>query len=130
VDCVEAVRLYRLAAAQEDLEGLTNLASMYLQGRGVERDTREAFQIFLKAAERGYPVAQNNVALMYANGEAVQRDVITAYAWLDLAAAEMPKAAETRDALAKEMTPGQLTQARQLAAEKRTSLQARQAKRR
>jgi len=60
-----------LVAAQEDLEGLTNLASMYLQGRGVGRDTAQASQLFANAAERGYAVAQNNLALMYANGEAV-----------------------------------------------------------
>ena len=118
----EAVRLYRLAAAQDDLEGLTNLASMYLQGRGVERDTAQAFQLFAKAAGRGYAVAQNNLALMYANGEAVKRDYIRAYAWLDIASAEVPKAAEVRDAIAREMTPAQLAQARQFAIEKRKEL--------
>jgi TPR repeat protein len=124
LDCVEAVRLYRLAAAQDDLEGMTNLASMYLQGRGVERDTALAFQVFTKAAERGYAVAQNNLALMYANGESVKRDFVRAYLWLDLAAAEIPKAATVRDDLAKEMTSAQLAQARQLAAQRRKSLQA------
>jgi len=120
-DEAEAVRLYRLAA-QDDLEGLTNLASMYLQGRGVQRDTAQAFQLFAKAAGRGYAVAQNNLALMYANGEAVKRDYIRAYAWLDIAAAEVPKAAQVRDALAREMTPAQLAQARQLAIQKRKEL--------
>lgn len=129
LDHVEAVRLYRLAAAQEDLEGMTNLASMYLLGRGVERDAGQAFQTFAKAAARGYAVAQNNLALMYANGEAVKRDLISAYAWLDLAAAEIPNAAFVRDALTKEMTPAQLAQARQLAAQKRKSRQAREGSR-
>jgi len=119
---VEAVRLYRLAAAQEDLEGLTNLASMYLMGRGVERDPTLAFQMFTKAADRGYAVAQNNLALMYANGEGVKRDSIRAYLWLDLAAAEIPKAVLVRDALAKTMTPAQLTQAHQLVTQKRKEL--------
>ena len=117
-DEAEAVRLYRLAAAQDDLEGLTNLASMYLQGRGVGRDTAQAFQLFAKAAGRGYAVAQNNLALMYANGQAVKRDYIRAYAWLDIAAAEVPKAAQVRDAIGREMTPAQLAQARQLAIQK------------
>lgn len=111
-----------LAAAQDDLEGLTNLASMYLEGRGVGRDTAQAFQLFAKAAARGYAVAQNNLALMYANGEAVKRDYVKAYAWLDIAAAEVPKAAEVRDAIAREMTPAQLAQARQLAIQKRKEL--------
>jgi len=127
-DDAEAVRLYRLAAAQEDLEGMTNLGSMYLQGRGVGRDTAQAFQLFAKAAECGYAVAQNNLALMYANGEAVKRDYIRAYAWLDLAAAEIPKAAQMRDDVAKQMTPTQLSQARQLVVQKRKELTGKEGK--
>jgi TPR repeat protein len=115
----EAVRLYRLAAAQDDLEGATNLASMYLQGRGVARDSGQAFRLFSKAAARGYSVAQNNLALMYANGETGKRDYVKAWAWLDLAAAEIPKAAVVRDDLAREMTPAQLTEARQFAVQRR-----------
>jgi TPR repeat protein len=128
LDYVEAVRLYRLAAAQEDLEGLTNLASMYLQGRGVGRDSAQALQLFARAAGRGYSVAQNNLALMYANGEAVKRDFVTAYAWLDLAAEEIPKAAVVRDAIAKEMTPAQIAQARQFAIQKRKEVSEKEGK--
>ena len=71
------------------------------EGRGVERDPTQAFQMFTKAADRGYAVAQNNLALMYANGEGVKRDSIGP-SWLDLAAAEIPKAVLVRDALAKD----------------------------
>lgn len=101
---------------------MTNLASMYLQGRGVARDTTQAFQLFTKTAERGSAVAQNNLALMYAGGEAGKRDYIQAYAWLDLAAAGIPQASLVRDSVAKQMTPAQLSQARQLAARKRKEL--------
>jgi TPR repeat protein len=128
LDHEEAVRLYRLAAAQDDLEGLTNLASMYLQGRGVGRDTAQALQLFLKAAGRGYAVAQNNLALMYANGEAVKRDFVRAYAWLDLAADEIPKAAVVRDAIAKEMTRDQIAQARQFVIQKRKEISEKEGK--
>ena len=124
----EAVRLYRLAAAQDDLEGATNLASMYLQGRGVARDAGQAFQLFSKAAERGYSVAQNNLALMYANGETGKRDYVKAWAWLDLASVEIPKAVVVRDDLAKEMTPLQLTQARQFSAQKRKEVAGKEGK--
>jgi len=122
LDLTEAVRLYGLAAAQEDLEGTSNLASMYLQGRGVGRDTARAFQLFTNAAQHGYSVAQNNLALMYANGESVKRDYVKAYAWLDIAAADLPNAAMVRDSLAKEMTAAQLGQARLFAAQKRKEL--------
>jgi TPR repeat protein len=127
-DEAEAVRLYRLAAAQDDLEGLTNLASMYLQGKGVPRNTAQALQLFVKAADRGYAVAQNNLALLYANGEVVQRDYIRAYAWLDIAAAGIPKAAEVRNLVAKQMTPAQIAQAVQFAAQKRKELASKEGK--
>jgi hypothetical protein len=118
----EAVKLYRSAAAQDDLEGLTNLASMYLQGRGLDHDPAQALQLFTQAAERGSAIAQNNLALMYAAGQAGKRDYIQAYAWLDLAAAEIPQASRVRETVAKQMTPSQLSQARQLGAQKRKDL--------
>jgi TPR repeat protein len=70
----EAVRWYRAATEQDDLEATSNLAMMYLQGRGTPGDLEQAFGLFQKAAEQGYAVAQNNLALMYANGQAVARD--------------------------------------------------------
>jgi len=116
---VEAVKLYRAAASQDDPEGLTNLACMYLQGRGVGRDPALALQFFTQAAERG---AQNNLGLIYGKGEAGKPDYVRAYLWLDIAAAEIPKAAALRDGFAKQLTPAQLSQARQLAAQKRKEL--------
>jgi TPR repeat protein len=59
---------------------------------------------------------------VYANGQAIKRDYIVAYAWFDLAAGEIPKAAVLRDAVAKEMTPAQLSKARQIAGQKRKEL--------
>jgi TPR repeat protein len=115
----EAVRWYRLAAGQDDPEGASNLGMMYLQGRGVKRDFVQAFQLFRRAAEQGYAVAQNNLALMYANGQAVARDYVWAYAWLDLAAAQISGCTELRDRLGKEMTPGEIVRARDLATRKR-----------
>ena len=61
--------------------------------------------------------------------EAVKRDFISAYVWLDLAAVEIPKAAVVRDAVAKEMTPAQLSQARRLVAQKRKSMQVKEGNR-
>lgn len=118
-DDAEAVRWYTLAAQQDDPEGMTNLAMMYLQGRGVKRDPLHAFRLCRQAAEAGHPAARQNLALMYANGDGVARDYVSAYVWLDLAAAEIDSAADLRDRLAKEMTPGQLARARDLAAQKR-----------
>lgn len=118
----EAVRWYRLAAAQNDPEGTSNLGAMYLQGRAVKHDFVQAFQLFRRAAEQDYAVAQNNLGLMYANGQAVTRDYIWAYAWLDLAAAKIPKCTELRDRIGKEMTTDDIARARNLAARKHEEL--------
>jgi len=121
-DDAEAVRWYRLAAEQSDPEGTTNLGMMYLQGRAVKRDFAQALQLFSKAAEQDYAVAQNNLALMYANGQGVARDYQLAYAWLDLATAQIPRCAELRDKIGKQMNAGDIASARDLAARKREEL--------
>ena len=117
-----AVHWFRLAAAQSDPEGTCNLGMMYLKGRGVKRDPARAFQLLQKAADRGYAVAQNNLGLLYANGDAGIRDFVWAYAWLDIAAGELTVSEGLRDKMAKEMTAGQISQARDLAGRKREEL--------
>jgi TPR repeat protein len=86
-----------MAAQQEDPEGISNLGTLYVQGGSVECDFVQAFELFLKAANLGYAVAQNNLALLYANGQAVDKDYVWAYAWLDIAAAQIAGCAELRD---------------------------------
>ena len=92
---------------------------MYLLGRAVKRNFAHAFQLFEKAAEQGYAVAQNNLGLMYANGQAVARDYVWAYAWLDLAAAQISGCTNLRDRIGKEMTPEEIVRARDIATSKR-----------
>ena len=111
-----------MAAQQEDPEGISNLGTMYLQGRAVECDFVRAFELFLKAANLGYAVAQNNLALMYANGQAVDKDYVWAYAWLDIAAAQISGCGELRDRIGAEMTPVEIARARNLAGRKREEL--------
>ena len=118
----EAFHWYRLAAQQQDPEGLSNLGTMYLQGRAAECDFVRAFELFLKAANLGYAVAQNNLALMYANGQAVDKDYVWAYAWLDIASAQISGCAELRDRIGAEMTPVEIAHAHNLANRKREEL--------
>ena len=118
----QALHWYRLAAQQEDPEGISNLGTMYLQGRAVKRDFVQAFELFRKSANLGYAVAQNNLALMYANGQAVGKDYVWAYAWLDIAAAQISGCAELRDRIAAEMTPVEIARAHNLADRKREEL--------
>ena len=95
---------------------------MYLQGRGVQHDFAQAFQLFRRAAERGYAAAQNNLGLMYANGHGVGRDYVWAYAWLDLAAARISGSAEVRDRIGEKLTAADIARARGLATRKREEL--------
>jgi uncharacterized protein len=66
------------------------LGSMYIQGQGVPKDSREAANWFRRAAEQGQVEAQYNVGLMYGAGMGVPQDYVQEHMWLDLAAASLP----------------------------------------
>jgi TPR repeat protein len=59
---------------------------------------------------------------MYANGQAVGKDYGWAYAWLDIASAQIPGCGELRDRISAEMTPVEIARARNLADRKREEL--------
>lgn len=50
----EAIRLYLLAAAQDDAEAIAALGGLYLTGRGVAKDEKRAWAHFSKAADLGH----------------------------------------------------------------------------
>ena len=52
-DYAEAVRLYRLAAAQEDAFAQYSLGLVFEKGEGVAQDTEEALRWFRLAAAQG-----------------------------------------------------------------------------
>ena len=59
---------------------------IYLYGYGVEKDPKQAFSWFQRAAEGGNAKAQSNLGQMYAEGTGVEKDLVKAYQWLTLAA--------------------------------------------
>lgn len=61
----EALRLYRLAAAQGNPAGLTNLAVFIASGRGVPRDDAEAARLLSLAARQDFEPAQLYLAGFY-----------------------------------------------------------------
>jgi TPR repeat protein len=68
---------------------------------------------------------------MYSNGQGVPQDYVEAPKWRNLAASRasaenQTQYAETRDALAKQMTPAQLAEAQTLAREWHAAFDARQ----
>ena len=81
-DYDEAVKWYRLAAAQGNALAQNNLGVMYENGLGVPKDYDEAIKWYRLAAAQGNAAAQNNLGGMYANGRGVPQDDVLSYMWL------------------------------------------------
>ena len=124
-DVHDWLKRYRLAAEQGDAEAQNSLGLMYASGTGAPQDYREAAKWTRKAAEQGLAEAQYGLGYMYAEGEGVPQDFLQAHAWMNLAAGQGDKrAAELRDRVATRMTPAQVFEAQQLAAELRDRIEA------
>ena len=122
---------YQKAADQGLADGQAGLAIMYELGLGVPKDYAQAVAWFQKSADQGYARAQRNLGFSYRDGQGVEQDYVEAHKWLSLAAAGavadlQSTYAENRDALANVMTPAQLAEARQRAAEWRVAFERRQ----
>lgn len=119
-DDVQAAAWWRKAADQGFVRAQSNLAVMYETGEGVPEDDVQAVSWYRKAADQGDAPAQFQLGRAYDHGTGVPRDVTEAYKWYDLAASRAfvgyhKLYTETRDTLAKGMTPQQLADARQRA---------------
>lgn len=64
----EALRYYRLAVEEANLEAQFQLGQMYSQGRGVPRDVSEAETWYRKAANRGHASAQHRLGQVIGSG--------------------------------------------------------------
>ncbi len=72
--------------AKNDPQAQNALGLAYLTQTRVAQDYEEAYQLFHKAARRGYGPAQNNLAYMYMHGLGMQVDMQQAILWLRRAA--------------------------------------------
>ena len=119
----EAVIWWRKAAEQGHTLAQYRLGTAYYGGRGgVPQDYHEATRWVCFAAEQGHEEAQYLLGLMYFVGMGVPEEPIQAHKWLNFAAARMSgdrftKVMDFRNAIADEMSVGQLNTARKLAAE-------------
>lgn len=82
----EAMDWFQKAAQQGSLDAATNIALLYADGVGVEKNQAQALTWFRKAADGGEAAAQYNLALMYARGEGVPKDYRESVRWLTAAA--------------------------------------------
>ncbi len=74
-DMENAVLWYRKAADNGYRKANVKLALLYMEGDGVEKDQRKAFEMFQTEADAGSSWAKYNVAMCYKNGTVVQKDI-------------------------------------------------------
>ena len=73
-------------AAKGDAASQNRLGFMYMGGKGVEKNLKEALKWYRKAAENGNTQAQLNLSAMYTFGKVVEKDPVAAMKWLRKAA--------------------------------------------
>ena len=112
-DNARALQLYEQAANKGNVKAMHNLAVMYAEGRGSSQDFAKAAEWFGKAADYGLGDSQYNLAVLNERGLGVKKNLVTAYKWFAIAAQAGDKgAAKKRDALAAQMDPSDLADAR------------------
>lgn len=117
-DDAEAVKWFRLAAAQGNADAQSNLGTMYGNGQGVAQDYAEVVKWFRLAAAQGNAAAQNNLGVMYRDGQGVKQDYVRAHMWFNLGGASGDVSeVKNRDLVAAKMTPQQIAAAQKMARE-------------
>ena len=117
-DYAEAMRWYKLAAAQGNAFAQNNIGDMYQEGNGVAQDYAEAVRWYKLAAAQGNTDAQFNIGKMYQSGNGVAQNLVRAHMWSNLSALNGDAdSVKLRDAVAAKMTPQQIAEAQKLARE-------------
>ncbi len=115
-DYAATLSAWRPLAEAGNAEAQAGLAGLYASGFGVARDPRAAAEWYERAARAGHRVARLNLGDMLARGQGIARDRVAAHAWLELAARQGSDwAAARRDEVAREMSAGEIAQARRRA---------------
>ena len=82
----KAIRLYEVAANQNDVKAMLALGKIYGDAKNEEFSNSIAFEWYMKAAEAGNVQAQVEVALMYEKGLGVDKNLVKAGYWYAQAA--------------------------------------------
>ncbi len=99
-------------AGNADAEELIGV--MYAMGLGVEKDTRRAFEWYMRASLKGHPGAQSGVAWYYETGLGLPSiDLVRGYMWYVLSAiGGDPDAVVSQQEIVKKMTATQIAEAK------------------
>ncbi len=122
---VQAAKWYRKSAIQGDSDAQFNLGYLYAGGLGVSEDNAQAVKWFRKSANQNNIQAQSNLGLLYGLGKGVSRNYIKSYAWFTIAIQSgknnqdktIKKISNSREFIAKYMTPAQISEAKRIARE-------------
>ncbi|MGV8996955.1 MAG: tetratricopeptide repeat protein [Parvibaculaceae bacterium] len=115
----KAADILKPLAADGDASAQTNLAVLYLQGKGVLQSDKEAFMWLDKAARQGSAPAALDLGILYRNGQGVEKDLVHADMWIEVSLPNLngpdkADATKYRNMLAKEMTDSQKQDARDM----------------
>ncbi|MBF0399789.1 MAG: sel1 repeat family protein [Magnetococcales bacterium] len=115
-DYVQAARWFGKAAGQGLAKAQYALGLLYAKGDGLPQAYEDAARWFGKAAGQGHPLGQKDLGVLYAEGKGVAQDYTHAYMWLTLAAAQGDRtSAQFCEIIAKQMSPEQVAQAKEMA---------------
>lgn len=115
-DFANALRIFRLLAAQGDAIAQFNLGVMLDFGQGTTQDQVLAASWYRNAATQGHAAAQFNLGGLYLDGLGVPKDAVRAQMWFSLAAtAGVPGAAKNRNSVARLLNADEAARAHQLA---------------
>ncbi len=85
-DFARALQRFRKLAAQGDVRGHADLATLYQSGLGVPQNYAKALRLYRLAANQGDAFAQCNLGVMYASGQGVPQNYAEAAHWYRRAA--------------------------------------------
>ena len=118
MDFEKAFKWYRFSAEQGNADAQNNLATMYEEGDGIEKDFNKAVKWYERAAQQGNFDAPNNLGTMHLKGIGIIRDYVTAYMWFHLGEMKGDRAAKSnRKFVEKRMSPEQIAEAKKLVRE-------------
>ena len=107
-----------LPAQQGDPQAQLFVGYLYETGQGVRQDYAEAVRWYRKAAEQGNTIAQAQLGNMYRLGKGVSQSYVMAYMWFDISASSgNANAKDLRRAVASNMSPAEIAEAKRLSAE-------------
>lgn len=114
-DYAGAARIWTRLAEQGNANAQSGLGFLYVKGLGVRPDSVKAAHWFLRAAVKGVVEAQMFLGVMHLNGDGVPKSAVLAYMWSDVAVeAGYAQAIDFRAAVARDLTPKQIDEAKRL----------------